>query len=256
MLLAIDIGNSNINLGIFEEGKLKKKENLPVNLKWGKEQYLSLLDKFLASAVFEKANITSVVIASVVPSLTDIFREASSANFGFDPTIVNSDLVLGIRINFDNPEEIGADRLANAVGVNHFFPHQSVIAVDFGTAITFDVLDEKKGYIGGVIAPGIGMVEQALCEKTALLPQIELVKPASILGRNTEESMQAGVYYGMVGLVETILEKLIKTFQGKLMVIATGGWAYLVASQISRIKKIEPDLTLYGLWKINELNKR
>jgi len=107
-----------------------------------------------------------------------------------------------------------------------------------------------------VIAPGIGMVEQALCEKTALLPQIELVKPASILGRNTEESMQAGVYYGMVGLVETILEKLIKTFQGKLMVIATGGWAYLVASQISRIKKIEPDLTLYGLWKINELNKR
>ena len=254
MLLAIDIGNTNINLAVFHEDKLQKKDSLPTNLKWDKQEYFTLLGKFLAAAIWEKKDIKSVIIASVVPVMTEIFKEAVLINFNFEPIIVKPDLALGIRINFENQEEIGADRLANAVAVNYLFPHQPVIVVDFGTAITFDIIDGPKGYIGGVIAPGIAMVEQALCEKTALLPQIELIKPANVFGKSTEESMQAGIYYGMAGLIKSILENLLKTFNKKVTVIATGGGAQFLAGQIKEIEKIEPDLTLYGLWKINELN--
>lgn len=255
MLLAIDIGNTNINLGVFEDGKLKEKGNHLTDLEWKKNNCIDWLDEFLTSFRFKKEDIKSVIVASVVPVLTGKFREATLAKFGFEPIEVNSHLPLGIKIDFDNPEEIGADRLANAVAMNHFFPGQSVIAVDFGTAITFDIIDEKKGYIGGVVAPGIGMVEQALCEKTALLPQVEVVKPTNVFGRNTEDSIKAGIYYGMVGLVKLILDNLIKTFDGRIKVIGTGGWAHLIAGEISEIEKVEPNLTLYGLWKINELNR-
>ena len=255
MLLAIDIGNTNINLAVFQEEKLQKKDSFLTNPKWDKQEYFALLGKFLATAIWEKKDVKSVIIASVVPVMTGIFKEAVLRNFNFEPIIITPDLVLGIRINFENQEEIGADRLANAVAVNYLFPHQRVIVVDFGTAITFDIIDGQNGYIGGVIAPGIAMVEQALCEKTALLPQIELRKPSNVFGKSTEESMQAGIYYGMAGLVKSILENLLETFNKKVMVVATGGGTNLVADQIKEIEKIEPDLTLYGLLKISELNK-
>jgi len=256
MLLAVDIGNTNIDLGVFQDGKLKGKGKHPTDLEWGKNNCIDWLDEFLTSSNFKHKDIKSLIIASVVPVLTSKFREATSAKFGFEPIEVSSNLPLGIKIDFDKPEEIGADRLANAVAVDYFFPRQSVIAVDFGTAISFDIIDEKKGYTGGVIAPGIGMVQQALCEKTALLPQIELLKPKNVFGKNTIDSMRAGIYYGMVGLVKSILDNLTETFKGKVKIIGTGGWVHLVVNEITKIEKVEPDLTLYGLWKINEINKK
>ncbi len=256
MLLAVDIGNTNINLGVFELTTLIKKGIIPANSGWDKKEYLKCLDKYFSTPDGSgKKDIDSVVIASVVPSITDKFKKAVAAKFRVEPLIVNSNLNLGMKINFDKPEEIGADRLANAAAISHLFPHQSVIAVDFGTAITFDIIDKDNGYIGGVIAPGIGMVIQALNEKTALLPEIKIEKPDDVFGKDTERSMQSGVYYGMVGLVKFILDALIRRFNSKFKVIATGGWVDLIAGEINRIEEINPDLTLYGLWKINELNE-
>jgi type III pantothenate kinase len=267
MLLAIDIGNTNICLGVFKGKKLLYSWRLATNKEITGDEYglkiLSLLNK----VNLRTEKIKDVIISNVVPPLTGAFNEISQEYFHRQPLTVTVKMKTGLKICYSNPEEIGADRIVDAVAGYHLFGAPLII-VDFGTATTFDCIG-KMGthlggvYIGGMIAPGINISAEALYTHTAKLPRVEIIKPERIIGKNTVESMQAGIFYGYIGLVEYLIQcckkelihlQLAKSID-KINVIATGGLAELIANETKTIEKVVPELTLEGLRIIWELNK-
>lgn len=193
----------------------------------------------------------NVVLASVVPANVEPLREAQDGR----PVLeVSHRIELGIEVDFPDPSKVGADRLANAAAVPGLFPYESVVVVDFGTAVTFDIVDARPAYIGGVIAPGLDAMRHYLHQRTALLPEIELVRPPSAIGKTTEHAMQSGAFHGYRGLVREILAQIENETGVSAKTIATGGYAALLAEGMPEIATVEPYLTMQGLLRIARMN--
>ena len=256
-LLVVDIGNSQIVCGIFDAAKLVSEWRYPtrhiqVDPCKSKDCEVELSRKLLSAGV-KPEHVTGCIISSVVPNINDVFREVCKKLFKMDPLFVNIAMKTGISVKYEDPGELGADRIANAAACHKLYPGNAII-VDFGTATTFCVLNKSGEYEGGIIAPGIGISMQALTEKAALLPEIELRVPDKIIGKNTVESMQIGFAYGFTELVDGIVRRLKTGSFSDAIVLATGGWAELIAPLSCTITVTDTILTLKGLQIIYKMN--
>lgn len=237
--LTLDLGNTALTAGVWEGGCLEET--------WSARFTVRGLDARLRK-VLARRSIDSAILASVVPSRTGAVRETCRRR-GIDCRLLGPETPTGLKILYDNPEQVGADRIANAVGAFHRYGGPAIV-VDFGTAITFDVISERFEYLGGVIAPGLGISTEALFRKAALLPRAEIALPEGVLGRETAEAIRSGVYWGTLGLVERIVRELKRElgWGREVRLVATGGHARLILSRSRLIRKIDPHLTLYGLY--------
>jgi type III pantothenate kinase len=246
MLLALDIGNTTVGIGFFKEKTLVKDWKVRSDLDKTSDEYSIILLNLLGQADLTPADISQVIISSVVPPLTPIFQHLSQSLFGVKAVVVGPGLKTGMPILYENPLEVGADRIVAAVAAFEKFGGPCII-VDFGTATTFDAVSAKGEYLGGAIAPGVLISAEALASRTAKLPRIEIVPPRKAIGRTTVASMQSGVYFGYVGLVNNIISEIKKELSPEAKVVATGGFAGEIAPAIPAIDHLEPQLVLQGL---------
>jgi type III pantothenate kinase len=254
MLLAFDIGNTNIVVGLFTNKKLLNSFRFSTRPATTTDETALLISSWLKENQHKSENIKSIIISSVVPSLTNTFEQLAQKYFKCHPVIVSANLKLPIKIKIDQPEQVGADRIANAVAGFKKFGGE-LIVVDFGTATNFDVVDANGNYIGGVLIPGPETSMSELARKAARLYEVPFAPPPRVVGRSTTEALMSGLFYGTVGQVDNIIERILnETKFSNPHIIATGGLAEKVAKHSQHIKKIEPNLTLEGLQIISELN--
>jgi type III pantothenate kinase len=254
MILVVDVGNTNIVLGIFEGKKLIKSWRISTNKDKTVDEYGIQIRVLFHFSNIKHENIEAVVISSVVPPVMPVLETMTIKYFGMKPLIVGPGVKTAMTIKYDNPKEVGADRIVNAIAAYEMYGGP-LIVVDFGTATTFDAISKEGEYLGGAIAPGIGISTEALYTRAAKLPRIELVKPKAVIGKNTVTSMQSGIIFGFAGQTEGIITRMKKEIGGKVYVIATGGLAELISKESGSIDKINPNLTLEGLRIIYERNK-
>ncbi len=252
MLLAIDIGNSNIVLGVFVGERLTESWRLQTLRERTADELGILVTHLFAERGVDKHHVSGIIISSVVPPLTGTMEEMAERYFGRTPMTVDPATNTGMPILYTPATDVGADRIVNAVAAYEMFGRASrtpVIAVDFGTATTFDVISAAGEYIGGVICPGIGISADALFQRAARLPRVDVRKPPSIIGQTTVTSMQAGLFFGYVSMVDGIVQRIRAELpSGSAAVcIATGGMASVLSHETSVIQRVEPDLTLQGL---------
>lgn len=266
MLLAIDLGNTNTVWGIFAEGVIKNYWRTSTHKRETADELSLKVLGFFNREGIETCAVSSVVISSVVPSLDNSYRQMVCQLFGQDPMMIGYGVDLGITVKTDYPEEVGADRLVNAVACYTLYGGPRII-VDFGTATTFCAISEKGEYLGGVIAPGIGISAEALFACASKLPRVKIAQPSTVIGKNTVHSVQSGLVYGYASMVEGIIAKMKKemNFPGRSSVgekkdfpavLATGGLASLISEACDCIDMIEPNLTLIGLSIIHQRNYR
>ncbi|WP_114374781.1 type III pantothenate kinase [Elioraea thermophila] len=255
MLLAIDAGNTNIVFAVWDGTTWRGQWRLATIGERTSDEYAAWLHQVMAWEGLSPADIDAAVIASVVPAALWHLRRLCSTRYRVEPLVATAALDWGFRIRTDNPAEVGADRLVNALAARARFPRPLVV-VDFGTATTFDVVDAEGDYIGGVIAPGINLSLEALHRAAAALPRVGVARPASVIGRSTVPAMQSGIFWGYVGLIEGIVQRTAAELGASPTVIATGGLAPLFADGTSVIAHIVPDLTLEGLVLLAERNAR
>ena len=254
MLLAIDIGNTNVVLGVFDKEKLVESWRVGTKTQITSDEYAMVLKDLFGFAGIEFRQVTGVIISTVVPPLLPVMAEMSRRYFKLEPLVVTHDIRTGITLRYDNPGEIGADRIVNAAAAYRMFGGPLII-IDFGTATTFCAVTKAGEYLGGAIVPGVKISAEALFQRASKLPRFELVKPAAIIGKDTVSAMQAGIIYGYAGLVDGIVERMKKELSPDAIVVATGGLAELVAPETKSIKEIKPHLTLEGLRILSELNR-
>ena len=253
MLLAIDIGNTNIVIGVFQGEILSQHWKIQAGREKTCDEYaVNLLHLFALSGVAVE-KIRDVIISSVVPPLTPVFQELSQKRFNIKPMVVGPGLKTGMPILYENPLEVGADRIVSSVAAFSKYGGPAIV-VDFGTATTFDAISLEGEYLGGAIAPGIQIAAEALSLKTAKLPRIEIKVPKKAIGRTTVSSMQSGLYFGYIGLVSNIINKFKDELGSEAKVIATGGFASLISEKIEHIDIHEHHLVLEGLRILHELN--
>lgn len=255
MLLAADVGNTQTHLGVFKNAELIHEWRASTDGRRTADEWGLMFGHFLALAGMSfSSEITGVAICSVVPRATQELRDMVTSYFGFAPVVVEPGIRTGIAVVTDNPREVGADRIANAVGAHHLFPDEPVVVCDFGTAITIDAISERGEYLGGAIATGVDTSAAALFSSTAQINRVELVAPPSAIGKSTTASVQSGIIFGAAGLVDGLVERVVKELGGHARVIATGGFAPSMAEHCHRIEQVEPRLTLLGLRLIFERN--
>ena len=254
MLLAIDIGNTTIAFGIFDGEMMRATWSIATDIHRTSDEYAVLLLNLLPREGITFADVDNVIICSVVPPLEPVFDKLSEQYFGVMPLIVGPGVKTGVRICTDNPREVGADRVVNAAAAHRLY-EGPVIVIDFGTATTFDAISEEGDYLGGAIAPGIGISSEALFERASKLPRIELVAPQHAIGTNTVATMQSGIIFGYVGLVESLVRRIREELGGKAWVVATGGLADVISKETKVVDVVNPHITLYGLRLIHELNR-
>ncbi len=253
-LLVIDIGNTNIVMGVFRGETLSGHWRLVTDREKTEDEYGVLIHQLLLQSGIDIGAIDSMIISSVVPPLTLTFEELGTKYFHMTPLVVEPGIKTGISICVDNPREVGADRIVNAVGAFEKYGTGCVI-VDFGTATTFDLISPRGEYLGGAISPGINISAEALFKAASKLPRVKISKPASVVGKNTVESMRAGIFFGYVSLVEGIVVRMKKESEGTPLVVATGGLAWLMAAETTLIDHVYENLTLDGLRIIYFKNK-
>ncbi len=254
MLLAIDIGNTNLTLGVLQDEKIRATWRMATDINRMGDEYAALLLTLLEHQGIKKGDISEAAMCSVVPPLVSTFEDLLTQYFKITPVVVRPGVKTGVRIVYPNPREVGADRIVNAAAANHLYK-SPVIIVDMGTGTTFDIVNREGEFIGGVIAPGIGIAAQALYTRTAALPRVELVAPEKTIGTTTVTAMQSGIVYGYISLVEGLLKRVQAELPEKALVVATGGYANLIASGTRLIDEINHDITLIGLKVIYEMNK-
>ncbi len=254
MIFVMDVGNTNIVLGLYEGKELVKHWRISTNRSSTVDEYGMMVYNLFQHASISMSEIEGTIISSVVPPLTPTLERACLKYFDKTPLVVGPGLKTGLNIKYENPREVGADRIVNAVAALELYGPPLII-VDFGTATTFCYLDENGHYLGGAIAPGIGISTEALYQRAAKLPRIELVKPKQPIGRNTVTSMQAGIIYGYAGQVDGIVTRIMEEFGTTPQVIATGGLAELISDESRTIQIVNPYLTLQGLQLLYERNQ-
>jgi type III pantothenate kinase len=254
MLLAIDIGNTNVILGIFEGESLKTTLRLSSGVHRMPDEYAAGIIYLLERQQITTSEITDAVICSVVPPLVTTFEEICNQYFKVSPLVVEAGVKTGVRICMDNPREVGADRIVNAVAAHKLY-EGPVIVIDLGTATTFDAVSKAGDYLGGAIAPGIAIATEALFTRTAALPRVELTYPKKAIGTSTVAAMQSGIIFGYIGMIEGIVSRIRQELGGKAKVIATGGYSRIITKDNSGIDIVNPDLTLIGLQLIYQMNK-
>ncbi|MGQ9546097.1 MAG: type III pantothenate kinase [Dehalococcoidia bacterium] len=253
MLLAIDIGNTNIKLGIFDGDKLKATWSLATGVHRTSDEYGGLLLNLMERKRISPASITGVALCGVVPPLLPTFVELCKRYLDTQPLVVEAGVRTGMRIRLDNPKEVGSDRVVNAVAAQHLYGKPAIV-IDLGTATTFDVVSSEGDYLGGAIAPGIVAATEALYTRTAALPRIGLSRPKRVIGKNTISAMQSGIVFGYVALIEGMIQRIERELGSKAKVVATGGQAHLLTQEIPSIDITNPDLTLIGLRLIYQMN--
>lgn len=255
MLFVVDVGNTNMVLGLYQEDQLVFDWRVQTDHEATLDEYAMLFKNLLAHVEVTFEQISGCVVSSVVPPLTDTIRQLLQKYCKIEPIILGPGVKTGLNILYDNPREVGADRIANAIAAIKLYG-APVIAVDFGTATTFDLIDEKGNYCGGTIVPGIQISANSLLKKAAKLPRVEIVKPESVIGKNPVQSIQAGLYYGYVSLVDGMVRRIKKLLTAEPTVIATGGLAELICRDTETIDVINSELTLIGLKLIYERNHK
>ncbi|GAA3411711.1 type III pantothenate kinase [Paenibacillus hodogayensis] len=254
MNLVVDVGNTNIVLGIYEDRKLLHHWRLSTNRSATVDEYGIMVNNLFRLAGISEDRIEGVIISSVVPPLMFVLESLCVKYVKKKPLIVGPGIKTGLNLRIENPREVGADRIVNAVaGIEQY--GSPLIIVDFGTATTYDYIDEKGQLLGCAIAPGIGISTEALYERAAKLPRIELARPKSTVGRNTVSAMQAGIIFGYAGQVDGIVQRIREEFNPEAKVVATGGHAELIAGEARTVEYINPLLTLQGLQLIYERNR-
>lgn len=256
MLLAIDAGNTNTVFAVFEDdGGVRGEWRASTRGSRTADEYSVWLGRLLEQSEIDTADIHAVIIATVVPSGLFDLRTLSRKYFGCEPLVIgDAGVDLGIEVKVDQPQEVGADRLVNAVAAHDRYGGPLVV-VDFGTATTFDVIERDGAYLGGVISPGINLSIEALHQAAAQLPRIAVEPPPAVIGKNTVDAMRSGVFWGYIGLIEGIVDRIeAEHGGGKLRLIATGGLAPLFAHHVPLIERADPDLTLHGLLLIHRRN--
>ncbi len=256
MLLTIDIGNTNTVFAVFDGEAVMGRWRLATDARRTADEYaVMLLNLFNLEGINHK-DVSHTIVSTVVPRVLFDIKTLCRNYFGSEPLVVGENgTELGIEVKIDRPSEVGSDRLVNAIAARKLFGN-SLIILDFGTATTFDIVDAKGCYAGGVIAPGINLSLEALHMKAAKLPNIAITKPKHVVGKSTVSAMQSGIYYGYLGLTEGIVSRIKKELGGKVKVVATGGLAPLFAKESAMIEHLEPDLTIIGLKEIFALNQR
>ena len=254
MLLAVDIGNTNVTLGVFDGEKLRATWRMSTDVHRMADEYAAMMLNLLQHNGIAASDIKAVSMCNVVPPLTSTFIDLSQRYFKITPLIVGAGVKSGVSIRMDNPREVGADRIADAAAAHHLYGGPLII-IDLGTATTFSVISKEGDFIGGIIATGIATAAEALYSRTAQLPRVDLVRPKTVIGTNTVSAIQSGVIYGYASLVDGMLARIQKEMGAKARVVATGGYSSLIAKETEVIDEVNPDLTLIGLRLIYEMNK-
>ncbi len=255
MLLVFDVGNTNIVLGIYDEDRLVDSWRIATDKEKTSDEYGMLINQLFQYGKWDINVIKDVIISSVVPNIMYSLEHAVRKFFNVEPLVVGPGIKTGMNIKYDNPKQVGADRIVNAVAAYEKYGGPLII-VDFGTATTFCAISAAGDYLGGTIAPGIKIASEALFQRAAKLPRVELVKPGKVICKNTVNSIQSGVIYGYVGLVEYIIKKMMDELKGdNVKVIATGGLSSLIASETEYIHVVDKLLTLDGLRIIYSRNQ-
>ena len=254
MLLAIDSGNTNIVFAVYDGDQLRGEWRASTDSERTADELGVWLTQLLSIEGLNRLDITAAIIASVVPAMVFGLKTLCRRYFRCEPLVVGDDNVdLGLSIQLDRPEEVGADRLVNAVAAHKYYKGP-LIVIDFGTATTFDVVDAAGNYCGGAIAPGINLSLEALHTAAAKLPRVAIGRPKQVIGRATVPAMQSGIFWGYVGLIEGLVRRITEEFGQEMLVVATGGLAPLFADATKVINALDADLTLRGLLEIHRRN--
>lgn len=255
MLLALDIGNTNTTIGVFRGEVLQATWRIATNVARLADEYATTILCLLDAEGIERRDVKEAVLASVVPDLVSVFQQFCQRYFEVSPLVIGTGTRTGVSILYDSPRDVGADRVADAVAAIKLYGPPPLILVDLGTATVFDAVSAEGDYLGGAIAPGIGIASEALYERAAKLYPVELQRPLSAVGKNTVSAIQSGILFGFVGLIEGMVARFKKELGADTRVIATGGWAEVVARETAVIDVVDLNLTLTGLRLIYEANR-
>ncbi len=249
MLVVVDIGNTNITIGLFDEANIVGHYRLTTKLERTSDEYGFMLLSFLNASNMKVQDVKDVIISSVVPKVNYSFINSIKKYFVKEPIVIGPGIKTGISIKIDDPKTLGADRLVDAAGAFYIYGGPALV-IDFGTATTFDIVNEKGEFIGGTTAPGIGIMANALSSQAAKLPEVSIDKPKHAIAKNTVDSMKSGIVYGYIGLTEKIISVIKKEYGKDLKVISTGGLGRIIFKETSSIDVYDPDLTFKGLKNI------
>ena len=255
MLLTIDVGNTNITLGVYDKDSLAASFRMTTKMQRTSDELGLTISQLLRTRRLDPGRVDAIIISSVVPKIMHSLRNAIRKTWEIEPLIVSPDIKTGIHLHTDNPKSVGADRIVNTAAAHHLYPGQNCLVLDFGTATTYDYVDADGNFSYTIIQPGLEISAQALFTMAAKLPEVEIQKPASVLGYNTVTGMQSGIVYGYIGSVEYIIKKVREELQTDFTVIATGGLGRVIAQETDMIHVYDADLAFKGMKILYELNK-